>query len=402
VDGRKKSQFQDFKHYTDAKRAGDKKAAELASDNGSQLSPGQTQDMLDALEVLRNNWPIGEKLPSVRFVVGAYCEAVKKLKGRSVSEAIDGFLSTVAMVQRVDLKQAVDKFIEGRKLLTVAKDGKRPQLSPGWHYIVQKWLEEFANTFPGHAVTDITKEHLAKYLEGHNDVSPRTRNGRRNAIKMFLKWCADRDYLIANHRLAAADGMAKEVEDFGEIESYTAKELRDMLDGTTQAEYRSLRPVIALNGLAGLRLQEVVRLTWQDVFRIRGHIEVTAGKAKTRQRRLVPICSALAAWLQEYRNKEGNVWDGTLDSFHDLLGKLRESVGVAAKRNGFRHGFCAYHFALHSNENLTAQIAGNSPAMIHAHYKSLSTKKEARAWFAVRPAKAAHGEKVIQLKTARK
>jgi hypothetical protein len=44
---------------------------------------------------------------------------------------------------------------------------------------------------------------------------------------------------------------------------------------------------------------------------------------------------------------------------------------------------------LHGNENLTAQQAGNSPAMIHAHYKGLATKKEAKTWFAVKPAKTA-------------
>jgi hypothetical protein len=32
-------------------------------------------------------------------------------------------------------------------------------------------------------------------------------------------------------------------------------------------------------------------------------------------------------------------------------------------------------------------MAGNSPAMIHAHYKGLATKAEAEKWFGVRPQK---------------
>jgi hypothetical protein len=55
-----------------------------------------------------------------------------------------------------------------------------------------------------------------------------------------------------------------------------------------------------------------------------------------------------------------------------------------------RHAFCSYHFALHANENLTAQQAGNSPAMIHGHYKGLATKAEAEKWFDVRPMKVAN------------
>jgi hypothetical protein len=62
-----------------------------------------------------------------------------------------------------------------------------------------------------------------------------------------------------------------------------------------------------------------------------------------------------------------------------------------------RHSFCSYHYVLNANENLTAAQAGNSPAMIHAHYKGLATRAEAEKWFAVQPAKA---ENVIQLAAA--
>ncbi len=60
--------------------------------------------------------------------------------------------------------------------------------------------------------------------------------------------------------------------------------------------------------------------------------------------------------------------------------------------------FARYHFALNANENLTAAQAGNSPAMIHGHYKGLATKAEAEKWFNVLPANAA--KNVIPLKAA--
>ncbi len=52
-----------------------------------------------------------------------------------------------------------------------------------------------------------------------------------------------------------------------------------------------------------------------------------------------------------------------------------------------RHAFCAYHFALYSNENFTAAQAANSPAMIHANYKGLATKADAEKWFHVAPSR---------------
>jgi integrase len=205
---------------------------------------------------------------------------------------------------------------------------------------------------------------------------------------MFLKWSVERDYLPANHRLLAADGMAKETEDFGEVEFYTPKELRSLLDGAgAKVEFAGLIPVIALCGLGGLRLQEAARLTWEDVFRVRGHIEISSTKSKTRARRLVTACPALVHWLNGYRDRSGPVWKHNLDRFHDDFNALLASVETEPKRNGLRHAFCSFHYALHANESLTAQQAGNSPQMVHSHYKGLATRTEAKKWFSVRPSR---------------
>jgi hypothetical protein len=70
--------------------------------------------------------------------------------------------------------------------------------------------------------------------------------------------------------------------------------------------------------------------------------------------------------------------------------RLRDPLKIPSRRNGLRHAFCTYHFALQSNENLTAAQAGNSPAMIHGHYKGLVTRSEAEKWFNVQPSRAAN------------
>ena len=88
------------------------------------------------------------------------------------------------------------------------------------------------------------------------------------------------------------------------------------------------------------------------------------------------------------------MWEGHEVTFQQKNVELCEAAkveekSVARKHNGLRHAFCTYHYALHANENLTAQQAGNSPAMIHQHYKGLATKADAEKWFAVMPPKIA-------------
>ena len=131
----------------------------------------------------------------------------------------------------------------------------------------------------------------------------------------------------------------------------------------------------------------IVILEWQDVLGRPDHIEVKAGKSKTRSRRLIPTCPALAGWLEPYRGSSGPVWPKGYDMFHEDFAALRESVKVPNCRNGLRHSFISAHFAVYSDEGLTAAQAGNSPQLIHAHYKGLLTKAEGKAWFAVRPAR---------------
>jgi integrase len=371
-----------FAVYGEARSEAERIVRELAS--GSQaaaLSSTQSRDALAALERLQGYCASTGRRVSLLGAISEYAEAAAKLKGCSLGEAVEGYLSNVASVKLKDITEAVEQFIQSRQHRTVAEEGKRPQLSAGYAYNVALWLREFARTFPGTAVGDLTKDHLNAYIGNHRKLSAKTRNERRNVVRMFLKWSVRHDYLSQTSRLLEADGMAPEQAEPAEIEFYSPAELRALLEGADS----QLRPVIALCALAGARLQEAVRLTWQDVFRVPGHVEISTAKSKTRSRRLLETCPVLRQWLAPYHDSSGPLWTKSMAMFHEAFANLRESLEIPARRNGLRHGFVTYHFALHQNENATSALAGNSPAMIHAHYKGLATKAEAEKWFAVTP-----------------
>ena len=340
--------------------------------------------------------------------ISNYCASGKLVpEGRSMREAIEGWLSTVAKVTRVDIDVAVKEFIARRKLKTVAVQGRRPQLSPEHACNTALWFQEFADTFPGQAVCDLSKDHLDNYMQHHVESAPMTRNERRGLVKMFLRWCVEKDYLSRTHRLFEAGGLKHEPTDLGEIECYSAKELQALLERASkqpgpvkdgedpERDFRDLLPVVALAGLAELRFKEVTRMVWEDVLGRTNHIEVKAAKSKTRSCRLIPTCAALIQWLKPYRSCTGLVWPKGYDMLHEAFADLRESVEVPARQNGLRHSFISAYFAAHSDENLTVAQAGNSPAVIQQHYKGLLTRKEGKAWFAVKPAKSS--AKIIDL-----
>ena len=361
---------------------------------GSQaaaLTANQSRDALAAIQRLEElQHSIGRRV-SLLAAVSEFSDASTKLRGRNLSEVVEGYLSSIGNVKRKDIAEAVEDFIKVRKPLTEAKAGKRAQLSPNYVSSINLWLRGFATTFPSQAVCDLTKEHLNLFMQKFSTQSPKSRNHYRGAIKQFLKWCTKQDYLSRTHRLLEADSMATEVWDIEDIDYYRPQELQSLLEKSGKApvannpDFRALLPVLALRGLAGLRLEEILRLDWADVWRVAGNVEVKALKAKTRSRRLVEIGVALAAWLKPYQNCSGAIFADTKQNYHQAFRALRESLTIPERNNGFRHGFCTYHFALHANENLTAQQSGNSPKMIHEHYKGLATKAEAENWFAVMP-----------------
>jgi integrase len=373
-----------FPSYALAKGHADALVKDLAQ--GSQvtaLQPAQARDALAALERLETLRQSSGRRFSLLAAVSDFAEATDRLHGRTLGEAVEGYLRTVVSIQRKDINEAIEEFIERRRHKSQAQDGKRAQMSREYACHVAMWLREFGRTFPGTAVSELTKEHLDAYIKSHTDVAAKSRNDRRATVKMFLGWSVRKDYLPVNHRLFEADGLAREIVETAETDFYRPNELQEFL---TNAE-ADLLPVIALGGLAGLRVEEIMRLEWTDVWCVEGHIQISARNAKTRQRRLVKVCSPLAQWLIPYREKTGSIWGKGSNQYQIEFGKLREKLKIPARRNGLRHAFCTYHFALYSDENLTAAQAGNSPAIIHASYKGLATKADAEKWFHVAPNK---------------
>ena len=387
-----KRRMSSYGTYPEALKAAEDLAEDISKGNHSAaLTAAQAVEALASAERLQAYFKATGRRVSILGAVSQFVDVSARLDRFTISEAVDGFLSNVATVKRFDVAKAIAEFIEARKARTVApKNGKRPRLSPEYHSLTTAWLNEFAGTFKGFDVCDLSKESLVLYMGQHKKAAPKTRNARRAVVKMFLRWCVERDYLTQTHRLFETADLRHEPDDPEEIDFYRPAELAGLLaNADTQ-----LRGFLALAGLAGIRFKELCRLTWEDVFRVPGYVEIAALKAKTRSRRLVPVCPALAAWLEPYRGSKGLIWPLSYDQIHWRFGRLRAELRkrkgpgrmkIPNRRNGLRHSFISFHFAQHSDEGLTAAQAGNSPDMVHRHYKGLTTKEEGEKWFAVMP-----------------
>jgi integrase len=383
-----KRRMERFQTYSEAKRRADAIVRELAQ--GSQvtaLTSGQAADAMTSLEMLQGFHRDTGQNVSLKRAVADYVEAARHLKGHTLAEAVEGFMANVVNVKRKDLAEAVEAFIQTDEPRTKAADGQRAQLSSEYTRIRALRLRKFAKALPGHAVCDLSKQHLDAFIQAMADASPKARNHHRAGIKQFIQWAVRNDFLAKSNRLLEADSMRMEHANNGDnIGIYTPAEFRALL-GTAEG---TLKPLIAIAGLGGLRTAELLRLTWDDVWRIEDHIEISQTKSKTRSRRLITIGPALSEWLRPYRACTGKLWSLSENCFHAHCADTCKAAGVKRKDNGLRHSYCSYLFAVSGNENLTAAQAGNSPNMIHQHYKGLATMAEATKWFSVKPSDTAN------------
>lgn len=138
----------------------------------------------------------------------------------------------------------------------------------------------------------------------------------------------------------------------------------------------------AISLFAGLRRAEVERLDWSEVKLGRGFIEVTAGKSKTKTRRLVEILPNLAAILKGGESLSGKVFPHSPKRAENAA---RKRLGFKLPRNGARHSFVSYHLAFFGDVAKTELQAGHDRAVIFEHYRELVTKADAERYFALTP-----------------
>ena len=356
----------------EAKAAAKSKIAELTKGTAhvGSLTPRQVAVVADSLEILKAiNVPMSQ-------ATREYAEAFRILdRQRLVVKAAEFYAAHLekqkAMHAPVKFPVVVDEF-----LWTVIAQGRSAR------YIEDctSRLSRAAKAFRGF-IQRITTADVESWLDSIK-VAGRTRNNYRATLCTLFSFARARGYLPRGERTEAELTM-KTSDRGGEIGIYTPTELSVML---ASIEARWV-PFVALGAFAGLRTAEMHRLTWEDIDFHGGHIIVGEHKAKTGQRRIVPILPALKAWLEPHTLPVGKVIP---QYSHDapLLRAFRyalKPICVAMVHNGLRHSFASYRFAITQSAEQVALEMGNSPRKLFTNYRQLATPAQAEKWFSVMP-----------------
>ncbi len=225
-------------------------------------------------------------------------------------------------------------------------------------------------------MAEITSAEILDYIS-HNGWLPSTMRSYLVDVRTLFAFATKRKYVRDNPALAV-DLPRVEENQRGIVSPAQA---RAILDACLDAA-PDILPVVALSLFGGLRRSEAEQLEWAEISE--EFVEVKAHKAKTRQRRLIPITPQLRAWLDTARAVGGKL---PSINYADKLKLVLEKAELREEwpQNALRHSFASYHFAKFKNENETASRMGNSPQMIFQHYRELVRPADAEAFFALMP-----------------
>jgi integrase len=350
-----------FADKAEAKRVAKQILGGLTNDAVSveAMATPELESLVAARRVLAPNY-------ALHVAVEEHAQAVGKLGKASLREAVEFFLRHHRTnVPRVPLAEISEQFAASRE---------QSGLSPHYVFLCRKFTRKLAEAFPGLCLSDLTTPALEKWLGGL-PLGATTKNDMRRVLGTCGNWAEKQGHLLKG--MNPFLGMMRYKENKAPVSIFMPEQIASLLtkaDGT-------LRPFLALGAFAGLRTAELQRLDWSEIDLDRGYITVAASKAKTRQRRLIPISDNLKAWLLPLRKSSGSV------CVHVCAQHAARELchGFKWAKNGLRHSYISYRLAILHDTARVALEAGNSPEVIFGHYRELVTPEAAKAWFDIKP-----------------
>ncbi len=264
-----------------------------------------------------------------------------------------------------------------------------------YDYQTNKLLEEIgADTL----VHEITQEQVQDYIK-RIDGTDRTRKNYYRAANEVLGYSKQKGYIMKNPTGDWAEEDKKRLfggdngEDDLDVGILTPKEVEDFLEFTANQRPEFL-PFVVLAAFTGIRTEELQKLEWSKVNLETGIVTLDASITKKRRKRFVPIPENAKQWILTIPNRTGKVVPYSENIFRNEYHKLRLSAGWENSdgtsnwvKNGLRHSFGSYKYAVTGDSIETARLLGHrqGDTVLFDHYAALATKEQGESYFAIKP-----------------
>lgn len=306
-----------------------------------------------------------------------YAEAEAKLDavGATLDDAVRYYLAHKAKIL------APKPFVEVVKACQDDKEanGRRPQ------YVRMLGVagRALADALPvGTMAHEITKRMVDDFM-GKQLLAPKTKNNWLSDLHTVFAWAMGKGHASVD----PTQGVERASKEDGEIDFLRVGEVERILRLTEEKE-PMLLAFHVLGIFAGIRPQEIARMTWDDV-RLDESVAIVKGEsAKTRQRRVVELEPVAVEWLKRCKRRDDGKFIGPRIEVRLAALRVDFELGRDWPHDAMRHTYASMHHAKFRDEKrLQANMGHRSSALLFTNYRALVSAAEAEKFWGLTPAK---------------
>ena len=286
--------------------------------------------------------------------------------GISLTELLDSYKDRNNLVQEhISFQDAIDRFIQH-----IMKKGG----SPSYKASALSFLN-FTAKILGYdkLVSDISFHDLQKCYFQKNIKSHKN---YRTILVVFFNFCVRNNYIGENPATRLElPRMKKEVPPILQL-----AQIKQLLANCRDADMIAVLVMLFL----GVRPREAERLKPNALDLKKKTLTIGAEVAKTRSFRTIPLPDVFIAWIQQFPHLKFHI-----SKKRDKRTKrLAEYAGLEEwPRDVLRHTAASYMLARDKSADSVALQLGNSPDVLHRHYKNLVSDDESKEFWDLTPEK---------------
>jgi len=302
--------------------------------------------------------------------------------------------------EKVPLKDAVkfyNKFNTQNGKLTISAliDHFLVKRSKKWSNIHRRVttnrLQRIKDSLGAILVRDLDETKIDAFFEQFSTNAPKYRNHYKALLMQLVKYAAKIKAIPDAEPFELV--LESEAECNAPPKIITPKQLDSYLRNAPE----QVMPYIILGSFAGLRPEEVQRLTWEDYLKDENNVLLNTEVTKMKRFRTIPKNECLKQWMDNLANKtkdkKGKIATISNVIKHRHLQGLKKEFGGplgadAQGRDLFRHCYASYRCRETGWDfRRVATETGHEEKVLKDSYFTLVTKDEATEWFSTFPDK---------------
>ncbi len=299
-------------------------------------------------------------------VIGTWREIT--LSGLTVTEVWEAYQELVPVTKPLPLGQAIEALIDAKK--TANRRGAYLKNLRGM-------LNQFAEGREERSIATIRTADIEEWLTDHAS-TPGYRHTWINRLSTLFSFARRQEWIAQN----PCDRVERVTIDRKRPQILTVEQARQCVTVVSD----ELPPALGWLALAlfcGLRPEEAEKIQWTDIDLKKGIVTVDAAASKVRWRRLVYCTPGAVKWLAKARELDAAL-PIPRHTRRRALGLMATKLGLPTwPKDILRHTAASMLMATWEDEGKVAATLGNSPSILHAHYRELVTKDEAKKFWGI-------------------